>query len=146
MSKQFPSARKLPIQTNWTFESEGEIQRVRKELGADQFEYSWKMPRCTYRFNDVEIAISLETSMYYRAITNEAASLSCTVEHKIKIFRSDGIARIECSLNSEAKDSGLTVNAILSAVWNDEEIATITRHFDYPTDACNGFLDGKAIK
>ena len=94
------------------------------------------MPQCTFRFSDEEIAISLETSMYYRAITNEAVSLSCTVEHTIKIFRSDGIARIESSLNSEAKDTGFTVNAKLSAVWNDEEVATITRHFDYPTEAC----------
>ena len=87
-------------------------------------------------FSDEEIAISLETSMHYRANTSETVSLSCTVEHKINIFRSDGIARIESSLNSEAKDTGLTVHVNLSAVWNDEEIATITRHADYPRDTC----------
>lgn len=132
----FPSAKKLPIQPSWVFESEGELQRERKELGAGQFEYSWKMPQCTFRFSDEEIAISFETSMHYRAVRNEAVSLSCTVEHKIKIFRSDGIARIESSLNSEAKDTGLSAHVNLSAVWNDEEITTITRHFNYPTNAC----------
>ncbi len=133
LSIPFPKVKKLPVQDNWDVVPTGQLQRKQAACKDHQVETSWNLPKFTVHFSDTNCEFSMQTSAHYRLNSDSAVIVEYEIRHEIEIRRADGTARITCDLNSKANETGLTVIAQLSAVWNDEAVSDRVWHREYST-------------
>ena len=132
LSTPFVEPKKRPVHQDYVIESAGELQRHQEYLDNGQVDYCWDLPRVTFRFAKIGVAISLATTARYKLDTNDTGTVRFSLEHNIEICRSDGTARIESSLTSKADSDGMTVAATLTAYWDTEVIESKSWRLDYP--------------
>ncbi len=122
LSMPLPEVRKLPAQQNWEVVSAGPLQRTPAEIENQQVTMSWELPRVTYKFPDTQSEISIETSVRYRLHTAPPVQLKFQINYGIIIHRGDGTVQINSTLNTKSNETEMTVNAELSALWNDRMV------------------------
>ena len=134
LSTPFVEPKNRPVHQDYVIESAGELLRHQEYLDNGQVDYCWELPRVTFRFAKIDVAISLTTTARYKLDTNNTGTVRFSLEHNIEICRSDGTARIESSLTSKADSDGMTVAATLTAYWDTEVIESKSWRLDYPQE------------